>query len=83
MSKYEVHYAYEVIEGYEDDEGNKFARGKMEIDTDVPIETQEQVKEVTKQVYREMSGGTPSIKQLVVEEIYILDENGAKVELAG
>lgn len=83
MANYEVHYAFEVAEGYEDQEGNKYARGKVDVTTDVPIETEEHVRELTKQIYRQIDNGTHSIIQLAVDAVYNLDEQGAKIELAG
>lgn len=82
MPSYEVMYAFEVVEGREDPEGNKYARGSMKITTDEPIETQEQVREVTKQIYRELDDGSNFIKQLAVENIYNLNDDGEKIELA-
>lgn len=81
MSKYEAHYSIEFTEGNEGPDGEKYAQGHIEFDTDVEIETEEQVREISKQLYRTIDGGTGTVAQLSVDTIYVLDNDGSKIEL--
>lgn len=83
MPKYEVHYAYELDESTPGPEGETFVKVKSVVDTDVPIETLEQVREVSKQLFRNNNKEDNKVLKLAVENIYNLDENGEKIELEG
>lgn len=82
MAKYQVYYGFELTEDYIGPGGEQFARGTMEIETDKDIETEADVLEVTKQVYRQEDKGLHKIKSLALENIYLLDDEGNKIELA-
>jgi len=83
MPKYEVHYVKENTPDYFGPDGQKYEQGLIKIDTDHPIETKDDVREVARQVYRSIDKGRRSVKQLSINHIYNLTEGGEKIELAG